>query len=193
MSLVSAPFGFKLDTHYSGQSRANAYTIASAYGSQISYGDPVMLNTNGTITLPTATSDPILGIFAGCEYIDASGKPNVSKFWPASQTVLAGTTPIAYVYDDPMNVYEVQHTANASGDVQAAVGDQTNVYPVTAGSAITGQSNAGLALALVGAATQGQVRVMGFVDGIYDANTNPYPILRVMIARHTFTAPQAAI
>lgn len=193
MSNVSAPSGFRLAYSPSGQSRATAYTIASAYGSQISYGDPVVLNTNGTITLPTATSDPLLGVFAGCEYIDASGKPTESKHWPAAQAVLAGTTPVAYVYDDPANLYEVQVTANASGYVQAAIGDQTNVHPVTAGSAVTGQSNAGLALALVGAGVQGQVRVMALVDGAYDASSNAYPIVRVQIARHTFAAAMTAI
>ena len=193
MSNVSAPFGFRLAYSPSGQSRATAYTIAAAYGSQISYGDPVVLNTNGTITLPTATADPLLGVFAGCEYIDPTGKPTVSKRWPAAQAVLAGTTPVAYVYDDPANIYEVQATANATGYVQASIGDQTNVHPVTAGNTVTGQSNAGLALALVGAGGQGQVRVMALADGPYDAGSNAFPVLRVQIARHTFAAAMTAI
>ena len=193
MSLVSAPFGFRLALHPSGQSRANTYQIASGYASQISCGDPVVLNTNGTITLPTAISDPLLGVFAGCEYIDATGKPTESKHWPAAQTILAGTTVTAYVYDDPFNLYDVQVTANASGYVQTVIGDQTNCYPVTAGNAVTGQSNAGLALALLGAGVQGQFRVMALVDGIYDATYNPFPVVRVQIARHTFLAAMTAV
>ena len=193
MSNTSAPFGFRPVLHETGQSHANTYTIAAAYGTLISYGDPVMLNTDGTITALAATSSPILGVFAGVEYIDATGKPTTSKNWPAGQTVLAGTTPVAYVYDDPNTLFDVQVTANASGYVQAAIGDQTNVYPVTAGSTITGQSAAGCALALVGAGTQGQVRVRSFVDGTYDASNNKYPIIRVQIARHAFSAAMTAI
>ena len=193
MSNVSAPFGFRPVLNQTGQSHANVYTIAAAYGTLISYGDPVMLNTDGTITALAATSSPILGIFAGVEFIDAAGKPTTSKNWPASQAVLAGTTPVAYVYDDQTNLFDVQVTANASGYVQAAVGDQTNVYPVTAGSTVTGQSAAGCALALVGAGAQGQVRVMGFVDGPYDATYNKFPIIRVQISRHAFSAAMTAI
>jgi len=193
MALISAPFGLRLVEHPTGQSRANTYTIAAAYNTLISYGDPVMLNTDGTITVLTATSSPILGVFAGVEFIDATGKPTTSKNWPASQAVLSGTTPVAYVYDDPENLYDVQVTANASGYVQAAIGDQTNLYPVTAGSTVTGQSAGSIALALVGAGVQGQVRVRSLTDGIYDATYNPYPIVRVQISRHAFAAAMTAI
>ena len=193
MSTTSAPFGFRLSLHPTGQSRANTYQIASGYASQISCGDPVVLLSTGYIALPTTTTDPLLGVFAGCEYIDATGKPTESKHWPAALAVMAGTTITAYVYDDPFNLYDVQYTANATGILQAAIGDQANCYPVTAGNAVTGQSNASLALALVGAAAQGQFRIVGLVDGPYDATYNPYPVVRVQIARHTFLAAMAAV
>lgn len=196
MALIPAPFGLRLACNQTGQSRANTYTIAAAYGTLLSYGDPVMLNTNGTITALTAISDPVLGTFAGCEYIDATGKPTTSKNWPAGQTVLAGTTPVAYVQDDQTNLFDVQVTASAviaASYVQAAIGDQTNLYPATAGNTVTGHSNAGLGLALLSAGAQGQVRIMAFVDGPYDATYNPFPIVRVQIARHTFSAAMTAI
>lgn len=193
MALISAPFGLRPVLNQTGQSRANTYTIAAAYGTLLSYGDPVVLNTNGTITATTAISDPVLGVFAGCEFIDATGKPTTSKNWPAGQTVLAGTTPVAYVYDDQTNLYDVQVTASAASYVQAAIGDQTNLHPATAGNTVTGQSNAGLGLALLGVGVQGQVRIMALVDGQYDATYNPFPIVRVQIARHTFSAAMTAI
>lgn len=193
MALISAPFGLRPVLNQTGQSRANVYTIAAAYGTLISYGDPVVLNTNGTITATTAITDPILGRFAGCEYIDATGRPTTSPNWPASQAVLAGTTPVAYVYDDQTNLFDVQVTANAASYVQAAVGDQTNLHPVTAGNTATGQSNAGLALALLSNGVQGQVRIMALVDGPYHATDNPFPIVRVQIARHTFSAAMTAV
>ena len=192
MSNISAPSGLRLALSPSGQSRANVYQIASAYGTLISYGDPVVLNTNGTITAVTATSDAILGVFAGCEYIDASGKPVESKNWPASTATLAGTAINAYVYDDPFNLYDIQVTGNASSYTQAAIGDQINLHPVTAGNTATGQSNASAAAALLGAA-QGQVRIMALTDGVYDASNNAYPVIRVQIARHPFLAAAVGI
>ena len=95
MSAAASPFGFRAAYNPTGTSRAKKYTIAGGYGTQISEGMPVILNTNGTITAGTAAAD-ILGVFAGCEYRDVTGKPNVSNFWPAAQAVLSGSTPIAW-------------------------------------------------------------------------------------------------
>ena len=56
MALTASPFGFAARKHPSGQSRANAYTIEATYNTAIGYGDAVILNTNGTITVGTATN-----------------------------------------------------------------------------------------------------------------------------------------
>lgn len=64
MALTSAPAGFRPVLNQTGQSHANTYAIASAYGTQISSGDPVMLAADGTITALAATTSPILGVFA---------------------------------------------------------------------------------------------------------------------------------
>src|SRR5512138_229807 len=107
MSATAAPFGLRPAYNPTGLDRAKKYTIASAYGTAIFKGDPVILNTNGTITIGTAAAD-LLGVFAGCEYTDAgTGKRVVSDYWPAAQAVAAGSETYAWVYDDPNNVYDV--------------------------------------------------------------------------------------
>ena len=83
MSSTSAPFGFRASFHNSGQMRPKAYTVASTYAANIFSGDPVKMTDNGVIQLGTSdgtrsgTTDGIalLGIFVGCQYNDASGKP----------------------------------------------------------------------------------------------------------------------
>lgn len=189
MGTTASPFGFKLRKHPSGQSRANAYKIDPAYTTAIGKDDAVILNTNGTITVGAAASD-LLGTFAGCEYIDPTGKPCVSPNWSG----LANCTNIVcYVNDDPLNVYEVQFATGATGDVQAAIGDQADLVAGTPNAA-TGQSAQALNATLKGAGVQGQFRVIDFgPEGIYDATLNTFPTVLVQIARHQFVAVKTAI
>lgn len=189
MSLTASPFGFIARKHPSGQTRATAYTIASGYGTDIGYGDFVILNTNGTITAGAAASDTI-GRFVGCVYIDSTGKPRESKMWPASTTA---TNIVAWVEDDPLTIYEVQVASGGSGYVQAAIGDQADLV-TGAVSATTGQSSQALNATLKGAGVQGQFRIVGFgPDGVYDATNNPFPTVLVQNARHQYVAVKVAI
>jgi len=189
MSTTATPNGFTVRKHPSGQSRATAYTILTGYTSAIGYGDAVILNTDGSITVGTANADTI-GTFAGCEYTDVTGKPTTSKNWVASTTA---TNITAYVYDDPENIFEVQVGASGSGYVQAAIGDQADLVAGTV-NATTGNSAQYLNATLKGAGVQGQFRVVGFgTDGVYDATNNPFPTVLVKNARHQFVAVKVAI
>ena len=128
MSSTSAPFGFRPSYHNSGRITAKAYVIATGYAQNIFQGDPVKLTDDGVIQLGTSdgtrsgTVDGInlLGIFAGVQYDDSTGKPSLSPFWPAST---AATNIVAFVYDDPEIIFDVQYDNPASGTtVQTAVG-----------------------------------------------------------------------
>jgi hypothetical protein len=96
MSSTSAPYGFRASYHNSGQMRPKAYTITSTYAASIFSGDPVKLTSDGVIQLAssdgtrTGTTDgvTVLGIFAGVQYLDATGKPTISPFWPSVSTGL---------------------------------------------------------------------------------------------------------
>lgn len=191
MSATSSPFGFRPAYNPTGLERAKKYTIASAYGTQINKYQPVILNTNGTVVVGAAAAD-LLGVFAGCEYIDNTGKPTVSTFWPASQVA---TNIVAWVWDDPDEVYEVQ----ADGSVaQTAVGDQADVSNVgnTTGSAAIGGnvlSAATLSASLAGAGVQAQFRIVGFGQQVDNAPGDAFTIVQVKIARHQFISNKVAI
>lgn len=190
MALTASPTGFTTRVHPTGQSRATAYTIDAAYATAIGYGDAVILNTNGTITVGAANAD-VLGVFAGVEYTDATGKPTVAKRWPGA--VAGATKIVAYVYDDPDNIFEAQFAASATGAVQAIIGDQTDLVAGTP-NAVTGMSAQALNATPVGAGIQGQFRVVALgPDGVYDATTNPFPTALVKIARHQLVANKVAI
>lgn len=189
MATSASPYGFLLRKHPTGQSRANVYTIGTGYATAIGYGDPVALNTDGTLNIGTAGSD-IIGIFAGVQYTDATGKPTFSKNWVAST---AATNIVAYVYDDADNVYEVQVGSGGTGYVQTAIGAQAN-FVIGTPNASTGQSTSYLNATLIAAASQGNFRIVGFgSDGIYDASTNTFPTVLVQIATHQYVANKTAI
>ena len=86
---VDAPYGLKpvkmiSGTPYAGVTRQ--YSIASAYNTNIFYGDAVKLVTAGTIERDTADAAMIsIGIFMGCSYTDpGTNQKTFKQYWPAS-------------------------------------------------------------------------------------------------------------
>ncbi len=186
MSSTSAPFGFRPAYNTIGLERAKKYTIATGYATSLYKGQPVTLNTNGTIVTGAAAAD-IKGVLAGVEYTDSTGKPNYSPYWPAST---AATNIIAWVWDDPTIVWEVQ----ADGAVaQAGVGDQTDVVNVSSGSTLTGLSTSGVSSTLAGAGVQGQFRIVGFGQQVDNAPGDAYTIVQVQIARDQYVSNKVAV
>jgi hypothetical protein len=192
MSSTSAPFGFRASYHNSGQMRPKAYVIASAYAANIFSGDPVKLTDNGVIQLGssdgtrTGTTDGVslLGIFAGCQYLDASGKPTISPFWPSGAT---GTEITAWVYDDPETLFDVQYNNPSAGTtVQTAVGEECDwTVASPGGSTQTGLSNTYLTAIQ---ATSGQFQITGFGYEITDSLTDAYVVVSVRINEHHYKA-----
>lgn len=136
------PFGFRLGRHVAGGTpgRTNPYPIASAYGTDIFYGDPVATDGAGNIIKATnATS--ILGVFLGVHYIGADGVPTFQPSWKAGTTPPAGTKVEALVCDDEFQMYEVQSLGTLAA---TAVGKLANVDTSAGGDASTGNSKAGI-------------------------------------------------
>jgi len=195
MSSTSAPFGFRPSYHNSGQMRPKAYVIASGYATNIFQGDPVKLTDDGVIQLGTSdgtrsgTVDGIslLGIFAGVQYNDSSGKPTISPYWPASVTA---TNVTAWVYDDPETLFDVQYAnpgTAGTDSVQSAVGEECDWRVASpGGSTSTGLSNTYLSAIQ---ATSGQFQITGFGYEITDSLTDAYVVVSVRINEHHYKAP----
>lgn len=192
MSSASAAFGFRPSFHNSGQIRPKAYTIATGYAINLFSGDPVKLVDAGTVQLGTSdgtrsgTTDGIslLGVFAGVEYTDSTGRPVVSNQWPASTSA---TNIRCYVYDDPETLFDVEYPNPSSGTtVQTAVGEECDwTVASPGGSTSTGLSNTYLTVIM---ATSGQFQITGFGYGVDNALTDAYVVATVRINEHHYKA-----
>lgn len=192
MSATSAPFGFRPSYHNSGRITAKAYVIASGYAQNVFQGDPVKLVDAGVIELGTSDGTRsgtvngvnLLGIFAGCQYNDSTGRPSLSPFWPAST---AGSEIIAWVYDDPAIIYDVMYTNPSAGTtVQTAVGEQCDWTVASPG----GSTQVGLSSTSLTAiqTTQGQFQITGISGGVDNALTDAYVNVTVRINEMQYNA-----
>ena len=107
MANINVAFGFKpVGKHGSSPATqgTSQYFIASD-ASAIFQGSPVKAElTGGTIQIGSATGngDQLLGVFAGCEYVDAStGKLRFNNTWPGSGSANTDFDIKGFVYDDP--------------------------------------------------------------------------------------------
>ena len=195
MSATAAAMGLVPVYHPSGLIRADAFTILPTYSSAIFKGDPVILGTNGTVTVGTAAA-ALMGVFAGCEYIDGTGKPTVSNYYPAAQSVQSGSVITAWVYTDPQIVYECQSEGLLSATYATAIayiGDECDINYV-AGSTSTGISACSLdTSAMAAAGNQKQFRIVGAGLAPDNAITDAYPVLRVTMANTQLRAPTTAV
>ena len=162
MANSDTPFGFIPYRHLGGgQIRTQEFALASAYGADIYKGAPVILSS-GKLAVAAQNSAAILGIFAGCSYVDSSGNQQFRNSWVTGTVTSGSADATAYVYADPMISYKVQcdgtfaiatHVGN-SYDVEADGTDHT-------GSHVTGQSKAEIDL---GDTDTGQFTVIGFIN-----------------------------
>lgn len=193
MPATSAPFGLRPHMSLpsgSGGMVARAYpnAFASGYAANIFKGSAVKLLTDGTIAVSTAGDTANLGVFAGVEYTTPTGRV-YSKHWPAST---AATEIVAYVYDDPKIIYEIQVDGALT---QAAIGDCADFTTAAddTGSTLHGLSSATLSATLVGAAASAQFRIVGLAPYPDNAFADAFPIVLVQFNEHVFSTPVNAI
>jgi len=201
MASTSAPFGFRPSFHNSGQIRPKAYVIASGYATSVFSGDPVKLTVNGVVQLGTSDGTrsgtvagiSLLGIFAGVEYLDSTGKPTISPFWTGATSVYGGAGATAWVYDDPETIYDAQYTnpgTPGTTSMQSAVGQQCDwVVASPGGSTATGISSTQLGVIQSGT---GNFQITGFQGNITDSLTDAYAIVTCRLNEGQYKYPVAA-
>jgi hypothetical protein len=190
MSATALGFGFRLARQPTVHGVARRFPIASGYAANIFSGDPVSLagtaTGEGTIELSTLDGTrtgtiaamPILGIFAGCEYTDSTGKPVKSSYWPTGTAQLSGTTAWALVYEGDQNEFEVM------ADGAIALSDIGTQADWVNGSSPYGSTYTGISAAMVSAtptasASQGGFQIVDFVED--GANTAGDAYTRVIV------------
>lgn len=182
MPNVNAPRGLSPRRTLSGAGIvANPYSIAANYTTAIYRGDVVQLTGTGkNIAQSEAGNVDNLGVFAGCSYIDASGKSVWSKYWPGVSD--GKTNIVALVWDDPNVVWEVQ----ADGCVAAEVGVVCD-WNVGTGNVASGQSGLYAVVSGTSATTGGSLKVMGLVDRP-DNEYGSYAKIEVLLIEHVNNA-----
>lgn len=197
MSATLAPFGLRPAYHPSGTIRPRAYKVVdatqAAYATALFSGAPVVLATDGSIAVAASTA-PWLGVFAGCEYTAADGKPTKSPTLAASSAGI--TNVVMYVFDDPQIVYEVQCSTTAVANT--AIGDQLLGYDVGSNTASSGNTRTGTSTfaftgALSGAGVQGNAIILGIGQQVDNAFGDAYTIVQVRNSRLQLGAVSVAI
>ena len=160
---VSAPYGLKPINLIGGQVFAGATrqlvianTSGTGYNTNIFYGDVVKLASTGTIQVDagTTTATPV-GVFLGCQYISAvTGQLTFSQYYPASLAVKSGSDILAFVADDPDQLFKAVLVAGTTADDTTSgllpaylgrtmIGSNAQ-FVQNAGSTVTGDSKVGV-------------------------------------------------
>ena len=203
MSATSASFGLRPAFHPSGLDRAQTLAdgIVSGLNVNILKGSPIRYNSTAgtgvaTGTIAQAAAGAVwTGAFAGVEWTDTTGRRRVSNYWPAGTTYIAGSC-VAYFYNDPNIVYEIQSDATIA---QTSLGGEYNFsantgFAVNAGSATTGLSTTALGVSTaVANAAQGDMRVVDIAPFADNAWGDPFVVLRVVNARSQYFGSVTAI
>ena len=181
MATTAAPYGLKPVKLASGTSYAGAtseYLIDPAgEATNLFYGQVVHIGADGYIALSTATGADgttnalptgttltgSLGVFVGCEYVNAQGQVINAQYYPS------GTTGVvkAYVVDDPNVLFQAQMDGVID---QSDIG--ANTFFAAAQSTSTGNTRTGnstSALESTTVTTTAAFRIVAAVSPIGDA------------------------
>jgi hypothetical protein len=180
MSGTATPYGLRPIKRMDGLPYAGAvdeFEINPAGGANsIFYGSIVALDTNGFVVLMTATGADAaanafpagtLGVFVGCEYINAQGQLQFSQMYPANYIAPAGTKIKAKVVVDPDVLFQGQMDGPAP---QASLG--ANTFLAAGQVATGGNPRTGVALTALEStviATAAGFRVVAIVSPPGDA------------------------
>lgn len=198
MASTNAGFGLQPRYDEKGFLRPRVYVngIQSGYASGLLKYQPVAIS-GGFLVAATLASD-WLGVFAGWEGIDSTGRHIISDQWLAGQTYSAGNPndyPMrVYVWDDPFQIFDIQ----ANGSVQStSIGVQADFVNITTGNTTTGLSTAQINSTLKTTGQQGQLRIIELSPGPLPNDNNvwgdAFTILHVQNARHQYISNKVSL
>lgn len=201
MAATASPYGLRPVKRADGLPYAGAvshYLIDPAgEATNLFYGQVVHLGSDGYIALSTATGADgttnafpagttltgSLGVFVGCEYVNAQGQLIHSMYYPSGYVAPTGTQIKAYVVDDPNVLFQAQ--LDGSG-AQTIIG--TNTFFPAAQSTSTGSTTTGVSTSALDASvvtTTAAFRIVAHVSPASDAY--PDVLVKFNPGYHSFT------
>ena len=170
MANINATFGLRpyrmlgSGANTNGDSTYFIQTAATAGTSSVIYcGAPVIPLANGMIDRVGAAAGgtvPLLGAFLGCNYIDLTGKPRWSPYWPGTAAVYANSIATATVVSNPDQVFLINTNAAAADSIIHA---NANFATAQTGDTVKG-SYAVLDVSTVNTTNTLNLRILGFED-----------------------------
>lgn len=177
---------------------ATEYRISASNSNAIYQGSPVIPLSTGFIDIVGAAAGGtvgLLGAFYGCEYVSSTtGETVFSNFYPGSGA--DSNFPVkAFVYDDPSQLYVIASDASLTDEAtaRAAVFANANFSSGTSGSTATGMSSAAFGVSTINTTANLNLRVMGIVDDIANADFAASGIGVVVRLNNHFNSPNGAI
>jgi hypothetical protein len=160
MAATAAPYGLRPVKRLDGMPYSGAITQylidPAGEATNLFYGQVVILGADGYVALATASGADAttnnlggsgigaLGVFVGCEYVNAQGQLIHSQYYPSAYAAPSGTAIKAYVVDDPFVLFQVQLDGTGA---QTIIGTNTTfaaVQSTSTGSTRTGNSTSAL-------------------------------------------------
>jgi hypothetical protein len=182
MATTASPYGLRPINRVDGMPYAGAtqtFLINPAgYNTNIFYGSVVIINSDGYLVISTATGEDqttnnlggntvgAIGVFVGCEFVNAQGTIIQSQYYPANT---AGVVR-AKVITDPFVTFQAQLDGPGA---QTVLGTNTffaAVQSTSTGSTSTGNSTSALESTVV--TTAAAFRIVGFASTPGDAFTD---------------------
>ena len=182
MSTTNAPYGLRPINRNDGMPYAGAtsqYLInpTSGAGTNLFFGQVVLIDADGYIALSTATGADLTtnnlggssigawGVFVGASYINSQGQQIYGQYYPS------GTTGVvtAYVITDPNVTFQAQLDGQVT---QAALGANTffaAAQSTSTGNTRTGNSTSALESTVV--TTAAAFKIIGFASPLTDTYT----------------------
>ncbi len=185
MANTDAPFGFRPNSHQAGgtPARVGGYNIAFDYATAIFSGQLVRSSGSAReiISVPDEADDFLLGIFAGCQYVNDANDIIWSQFWPGVALADSNTIVECWVYDDPQLEYIAQISTLLEADIGLLYAiDQT----ATPGNTRTGRSGAFIDHAVT---STPKVRITGLAEnigGIFPSEYGAFAKVRCVPLQH---------
>ena len=171
MSATATPYGLKPVNEIGGLPYAGStrqIKIASAYASNIFYGQVVSIVAAGTVEVVTtvgSAASPFpagtIGVFVGCTYTNpTTSQLTFSQYWPSGT---AASDAMAYVVDDYNTLFQVQAAGSLAQATLGANAVLNAVQSTSTGSTLSGNSNSALSTSV--AVTSGiAFRIVDFVE-----------------------------
>ena len=179
MANINVAFGFKpVGKHGSSPATqgTSQYFIASN-ASAIFQGSPVKAElTGGTIQIASASGngDQLVGVFAGCEYVDATtGKLKFSNTWPGSGSANTNFDIKGFVYDDPSQRFIIcsDGTNTDRATAKADIFKTADLADGASGNTTTGISTAKLDISTAeDTDTSNVVMILGIHEDVTNAD-----------------------